>query len=69
VSAWSGDIRLDGPAIGRTLRGRYDVGGGTGVFREERITVTAATGIDRVALAGWGPPGHMLLVDDVEIDP
>jgi len=68
VVAWSAGTALNASGVRRVVRGRYDAGG-TGVFREERITVIADGGIDRVSLDGRGPPGHMLLVDDVEIVP
>lgn len=68
VVAWSGASATGDPAVQRTVRGRYDAGG-RGSFREERITVTAEGGIDRISLDGWGPPGHLLLVDDLRITP
>ena len=43
--------------------------GGRSRFRAERVVVEAAGGIDRVSLDGWGPPGHILLLDHLEIDP
>lgn len=66
VVAWSGGAALDPARVRRTVSGRYDAGG---TFREERITVTMEEGIDRISLDGWGPPGHLLLVDDLEIIP
>ncbi|MYH09162.1 MAG: hypothetical protein F4143_03235 [Gemmatimonadales bacterium] len=42
---------------------------GRGVFRAERVVVAVAAGIDRISLDGWGPPGHLLLLDHLEIDP
>ena len=42
---------------------------GRGVFRAERVVVAVAAGIDRISLDGWGPPGHLLLLDRLEIDP
>ena len=42
---------------------------GRGVFRAERVVVAVASGIDRISLDGWGPPGHLLLLDHLEIDP
>ena len=68
VLVWSGGgVPADG-RVRRTVRDRYDAGG-TGTFREERITVTAEEGIDRISLDGWGPPGHLLFVDDLRITP
>ncbi|MDX1394483.1 MAG: hypothetical protein R3195_08830 [Gemmatimonadota bacterium] len=67
VTAWSGDrILID--AVTRERVRTYDIQG-RGLFREERVTVRADAGIDRVSLDGWGPPGHMLLVDDLVITP
>lgn len=66
VVAWSGRSALDPSRVRRTVPGRYDAGG---TFREERITVTTEEGIDRISLDGRGPPGHLLLVDDLEIVP
>lgn len=42
---------------------------GRGLFRAERVVVAVAAGIDRISLDGWGPPGHLLLLDRLEIDP
>jgi hypothetical protein len=67
VTAWSGDAILT-TAVERAGGRIYDVMG-RGLFREELITVRAATGIDRVSLDGWGPPGHMVLVDHLVITP
>jgi hypothetical protein len=67
VTGWTGDRVLSG-SIQRSGGRTYDVTG-RGLFREERIRVTAASGIDRISLDGWGPPGHMLLVDDLVITP
>jgi hypothetical protein len=67
VTGWTGDRILSGD-IQRTGGRTYDVTG-RGLFREERISVTAESGIDRVSLDGWGPPGHLLLVDDLVITP
>ena len=67
VTAWTGDRILAG-SIERTGGRTYDVAG-RGLFREERIRVRADAGIDRISLDGWGPPGHLLLVDDLVITP
>ncbi|MFV1986712.1 MAG: hypothetical protein ACC682_05505 [Gemmatimonadota bacterium] len=67
VTAWAGD-RILTTAVERTDGRKYDVTG-RGLFREERVTVRAPTGIDRISLDGWGPPGHLMLVDDLVITP
>jgi len=67
VTAWSGGRALEG-VVERAPGGRYDASG-RGSFRAERITVRTPEGIDRITLDGWGPPGHILLVDDVVITP
>lgn len=67
VAAWRDGDELPG-AIERAPGGTYDAAG-RGAFRAERITVRAPEGIDRISLDGWGPPGHILLVDDVVITP
>jgi len=56
------------PAIERAPGGTYDASG-RGRFRAERITVRAEGGIRQISLDGWGPPGHILLVDDLVIAP
>ena len=38
-----------------------------GSFREERITVQSAGGVTRIELDGTGPPGHILLLDDLAL--
>ena len=43
--------------------------GGRALFRAEHIVVEVTSGIDRVSLDGWGPPGHILLLDHLAIDP
>ena len=81
VIAWSRGERL--PASSRVLapdmRYASEESSGSGratynpgrraLFRAERVTVEAPLGIDRISLDGWGPPGHVLLVDHLEIDP
>lgn len=68
VRAGSGAAELGGPAIRHAVVRRYDAPGG-GRFREERIVVSWSGGIDRIELDGWGPPGHLLVIDDVRIRP
>jgi len=68
VVAWSGRAILGPRGTRRSLLRRYRPAG-RGLFRSERIVVEAAGGIDRVSLDGWGPPGHVLLVNDLTIDP
>ena len=68
VRAWSGGLSLEDGSVRRVSRRSYRSPGGGG-FREERIAIESPSGIDRVELDGWGPPGHMLLVDDLVIDP
>jgi hypothetical protein len=58
----------EGPSIERAPGGTYDASG-RGRFRAERITVRAEGGIRQISLDGWGPPGHILLVDDLVISP
>lgn len=55
-------------AVERAAVRAYRASGG-GAFREERIAVETAAGISRVELDGTGPPGHILLVDDLAIWP
>ncbi len=43
--------------------------GGRALFRAERVSIEAPWGVDRISLDGWGPPGHVLLLDHLEIDP
>ncbi len=66
--AWVGDRRLGPASMTRTIVGRYTPAG-RGAFRQERVLVESPDGIDRISLDGWGPPGHVLLVDDLDIDP
>ncbi len=42
---------------------------GRSLFRAERVRIEVPLGIDRISLDGWGPPGHVLLLDHLEIDP
>jgi len=81
VIAWSGGERLPASARVHAPDTRYvseeDSGsrtatyrpGGRSLFRAERVSIEAPPGIDRISLDGWGPPGHILLVDHLEIDP
>lgn len=81
VIAWSGDDRLPASARAHAPDPRYasedDSGSGTAtyspggrsLFRAERVRIEAPLGVDRISLDGWGPPGHVLLVDHLEIDP
>ncbi|MCG8469155.1 MAG: hypothetical protein MJB57_13275 [Gemmatimonadetes bacterium] len=68
LAAGSGDVRRADATITRTVLRRYRPVG-RGLFRAERILVETERGIDRVSLDGWGPPGHVLLVDELAIDP
>ncbi len=81
VIAWSGGERL--PASARThapdMRYASEEApasgtatyspGGRSPFRVERVRIEAPLGVDRVSLDGWGPPGHVLILDHLEIDP
>lgn len=81
VIAWSGGERL--PASARLhapdMRYASEEGSGPGkatyrpggrsLFRAERVVIEAPLGIDRISLDGWGPPGHVLLLAHLEIDP
>lgn len=81
VIAWSGGERLPASARVHAPDTRYvseeDSGsatatyrpGGRSLFRAERVSIEAPLGVDRISLDGWGPPGHILLVDHLEIDP
>ncbi|WP_420448868.1 hypothetical protein [Candidatus Palauibacter sp.] len=81
VIAWSGGERLPATARVHAPDARYAAAGqpvsekvtysprGRSPFRAERVTIEAPLGIDRISLDGWGPPGHILLVDHLEIDP
>lgn len=67
ISAVDGDgNRLPESAIRRTGRRDYRSAGGGG-FREVRVAVASDAGVSRVELDGYGPPGHILLVDDLVI--
>lgn len=57
---------LSAPSIRREVVRSYTSSGG-GRFREEAVRLTAETGIARVVLDGYGPPGHILLVDDLRL--
>lgn len=81
VIVWSGGERLPAMVASHVPDTRYATGedeasgkatynpGGRGVFRAERVVVDVAAGIERISLDGWGPPGHLLLVEDLAIDP
>ncbi len=81
VIVWSGGERLPEATAAHSPDTRYgtdgnpDAGqatyspGGRARFRAELVVVGAAGGIDRISLDGWGPPGHILLLDHLEIDP
>ena len=81
VIVWSGGARLSPSVAAHAPDMRYAAGedaepgkatynpGGRGVFRAERVVVDVAAGIERISLDGWGPPGHLLLVEDLAIDP
>jgi hypothetical protein len=58
--------RLPSSVIRRVTSRDYRSAGGGG-FREERVTVAFEAGISRIELNGYGPPGHILLVDDLLI--
>jgi len=68
IEARSGGRRIDPVSIERTPGLVYDIGG-RAPFRREHITVRAERGIDEISLDGFGPPGHVLLIDDLVIDP
>ena len=81
VIAWTGGERLPATARVHAPEARYAAAGqpesenvtyrprGRSLFRAERVTIETPLGIDRISLDGWGPPGHLLLVDHLEIDP
>ncbi len=81
VIVWSGGERLPAGAAAHSpdmryaMEGRSGSGkatyspGGRARFRAERVVVEVAAGIERISLDGWGPPGHVLLVDHLEIVP
>lgn len=68
IVIWRGDSTLGADAITRSVDRRYRPAG-RGAFRAERILVEWPLGFDRIVLDGWGPPGHVLLVDQLAIDP
>ena len=68
IVVWSRGNRIEDDAVIRTVETRYHPMGRS-QFRAERILAEAATGLDRISLDGWGPPGHVLLVDNLVIDP
>jgi hypothetical protein len=67
VIAWAGGRRLPAEAILRSGAQAYNASGG-GRFRREVITVQSPAGIDWIELDGWGPPGHLLLVDNLRAE-
>ena len=67
ITAWSGR-RIVTAAVGRSVGRRYDIAG-RGMFREEVVNVRVEEGIDRISIDGWGPPGHLVFVDRLEIVP
>lgn len=80
VIAWSGGERLPASARVHAPDMRYASEGsgpgaatyspgGRSLFRAERVRIEAALGVDRISLDGWGPPGHVLLLDHLDIDP
>jgi len=68
IIVWSRGSRIEDEAVIRTVVTRYRPAGRSR-FRSERILAEAVTGLDRISLDGWGPPGHVLLMDDLVIDP
>ena len=68
VAARSPDMRYAADENSGSGKATYNPSG-RGVFRAERVVVAVAEGIDRISLDGWGPPGHLLLLDHLEIDP
>ena len=81
VIAWSAGERMSASTRTHAPDMRYASGGDSGsgtatyspggrsLFRAERVRIEAPLGVDRISLDGWGPPGHVLLVDHLEIDP
>ncbi len=67
ITAWTGQSIVTA-AVDRAVGRTYDIAG-RGLFREELISVRVEEGIDRISLDGWGPPGHMVLIDDLVITP
>ncbi len=68
AAARSPDMRYAADETSGSGKATYNPSG-RGVFRAERVVVAVAAGIDRISLDGWGPPGHLLLLDRLEIDP
>ncbi len=68
ITVWSDGEELPRSATFRALDSKYNPAG-RGRFRAERIVVESPRGVDRISLDGWGPPGHVLLVDDLSIHP
>ncbi len=66
ITAWSEGRRIESDAIPRSQARTFSASGG-GRFRSEIVTVESAAGIDRIELDGWGPPGHLLLIDRLVI--
>ena len=64
----SPDMRYGAAGNADSEKATYNPGGRS-LFRAERVVVEVAAGIDRISLDGWGPPGHVLLLDQLEIDP
>lgn len=55
---------LPGQVLDRGATRAYGASRG-GLFREEMLVLESGSGIARVELDGTGPPGHILLVDDL----
>lgn len=68
VTAWTPRGRIESAAIPRSRPLTFDAAGG-GRFRRERVTIESEAGIDRVELDGWGPPGYLMLVDNLSLFP
>lgn len=68
VAARSPDMRYAADENSGSGKAAYNPSG-RGVFRAERVVVAVAAGIDGISLDGWGPPGHLLLLNHLEIDP
>lgn len=66
VTAWTPGGRIESDAILRRRPRTFHAAGG-GVFRQESVTIESATGIDRVELDGRGPPGYLMLVDNLSV--
>ncbi len=66
VTAWSGGRRIDSARIPRFEARTFSASGG-GRFRSEKVVIESAPGIERIELDGWGPPGHLLLIDHLVI--